>query len=149
MEEKMATATPAVKDETRALLAASKDLLTAAEAALARLQHKADTCKNQSWRQSDQDAYEKLRAAIAKATTRRQQGDYVVAETVSESNGPLLAASKDLLAAAEAALDVADNTDCDEPMTEQFYKRTRRRLNDVLSDAQDQLRAAIAKAQGK
>lgn len=61
----------------------------------------------------------------------------------------------DLLAAAIEILRIADITDCSEPMDEQFdpdrpagENEYQQRLNDSLSAAQEELRAAITKAKG-
>ena len=59
-----------------------------------------------------------------------------------------------LYEAANKILEVADATDCDQPMTEQFVRKVgqhgeRFRLNNLLSDAQDTIRQALALADGK
>ena len=46
------------------LAADNAALLAALEACFARLQRKADTCKDASWKAADQDAYDLARAAI-------------------------------------------------------------------------------------
>ena len=63
-------------------------------------------------------------------------------------------AAEALYDGATALLEVADATDCDEPMTEQFARKVgqhgeRFRLNNLLGDAQDLARAALALADGR
>ena len=58
----------AVCSETNArLIEAAPKLLDALKLCFARLQHKADTCNNASWRTSDQIAFDAAKAAIRAA----------------------------------------------------------------------------------
>ena len=63
---------------------------------------------------------------------------------------PRQRAADTLYDAGSRMLRIADATDCDEPMTEQFYGRGARvRLNEALGDAQEEMRKALALADGK